>query len=277
MVMAAMGFSGLLMFAQPAVWAQETTPSPSQDWKAISEQAAALFAAGDAAGAVSEFRRALAAADAIQPRDEAAAMHARLALSSALLQAGQFDEGKSLAVEAHAIAEQRLRAAQNELATTLKFLGTVHMVQGQTADAETALQRAVELSIQANGEVHAETAKHLGNMGSLYLQQTKMDDARAAFQRSLAIWDQVSEPHPIYHSGALANLATLQLQLGETEEGLASFAKGLEILEQSLGNADPRLHQYLQRYAKALETAGQPDQAKALRDRLPPQEPSSDK
>ena len=270
---------GMLLswIAVDGLWSQdrELAESP-RDWRALTQHAAELFARGEVDNSVMEFREALATAEALQPRDDEAIMHCQLALSSALLQAGQFDEGRRLALDANQIAEQRLKAAQGQVATTLKYLGTMHMLRGEAPEAQAALQRAVELARAAHGDVHPETAKHLGNLASVQMQLKEFDAARETFRQCLAIWEQVAEPHPIYHSGALANFGALQLQLDETEAGLASFEQGLQILEKSLGASDPRLHQYLRRYAQVLESAGQASRAQALRERFPANSDSCD-
>jgi tetratricopeptide (TPR) repeat protein len=59
--------------------------------------------------------------------------------------------------------------------------------KGLLRESEDLHQSALQLSLNAFGEVNVQTAKHYGNLGRLYQSMTKFDDAEEMHQRAIKI------------------------------------------------------------------------------------------
>jgi tetratricopeptide (TPR) repeat protein len=233
-------------------------------WSAAVKRATEAAVRGDAAAGIADGRRALAIAEASFGPDDRRLLQSRLELASLLLQTGAKDESARLATAAHGGLERALAEAQGQVATSLKFLGTLAMLGRDLATARTHFQRAVELSEQAAGPSDPETAKHLGNLATILTAQGHPAEAEELLLRAMAIWDATPAPHPVYTVQIFTGLAKLKLQRGATAEGLELFARGLAIQERAWGATSPRLRPLLRDYAEALRAAGRTAEADAL-------------
>lgn len=229
-------------------------------------EAGKQFAAGERAAALESGRTALKLAEQLFEPNDPRRIRTQLVLASLLMQSNRLDEAGQLAQSANAAAEDALETARTQVASSLKFLGTLHLVRREFAQAEAVYARAVRLAEAA--ENRTETAKHLGNLGGALLHQGKLSAARAALERSMVIWDAQPSPHPVYTANALTNLALVALQENRPEQVVAHYDRALAIQEQAFGKDSPRLNKLLTNYAQLLRQLNYTDRAAALEARV---------
>lgn len=243
--------------------------SPDKTWRATLDAAIKRFGAGDRSRAVAEARRALALAERTFKGCDRRIVRSQLILSSMLLQTGGMAEAATLANRANRCAEKLLVAARSRVATTLKFLGTIHLLKRDFNAAESVYKRAVAISGAAVGPDHPETAKHLGNLAGVLIQKREFAQARRLLDRAMKIWAAQPKPHPVYTVQAMTNLADLLMETGDAKAALRLYADALSIQEKAFGANSPKLANLLKAYARALRRAGKDSDAAKLEKRLP--------
>ena len=111
--------------------------------------------------------------------------------------------------------------------------------QGEYAEAEALLVRALAIREQHLGAEHLDTASSLSNLAGLYSYQGKYTQAEVLVLRSLAIRErQLGAEHPDTARN-LGNLAVLYFQQGKYEQAEPLYRRVLLINEQRLGEEHP--------------------------------------
>ncbi|XP_059617982.1 amyloid protein-binding protein 2 [Phlebotomus argentipes] len=147
--------------------------------------------------------------------------------------------------------------------------GTDH--QELLHQSEVLHKSALELSLEAFGEINVQTAKHYGNLGRLYQSMNKFDDAERMHQRAIKIKTDLLGAYDyevglsIGHLASLYNyhmqkhheaeslyLKSIEISLrlfGDSYSGLEYDYRGLCHVYESLANTD----KYLE-YSRILDT-----------------------
>ena len=111
--------------------------------------------------------------------------------------------------------------------------------QGEYAEAEPLLMRALSIRKQHLGAEHLDTATSLSNLAGLYSYQGKYKQAELLVMRALSIREQqLGAEHPDTAKN-LGNLAVLYLQQGKYEQAESLYKRVLLFNEQHLGAEHP--------------------------------------
>ena len=126
-----------------------------------------------------------------------------------------------------------------EAASLFDKAGTYLREQGEYAEAEPLLVRALAIRQQYLGAEHLDTATSLSNLAGLYSYQGKYKQAELLVQQALAIREQqLGAEHP-ETARSLGNLAFLYIQQGKYEQAESLYQRVLLFNEQYLGAEHP--------------------------------------
>ncbi|XP_055712550.1 amyloid protein-binding protein 2 [Phlebotomus papatasi] len=171
-----------------------------------------------------------------------------------------------------------LASAKRVKALILEEIALDNMMMHSSTDHQDLLQQseilhksALELSLEAFGEINVQTAKHYGNLGRLYQSMNKFDDAERMHQRAIKIKTDLLGAYDyevglsIGHLASLYNyhmqkhheaetlyLKSIEISLrlfGDSYSGLEYDYRGLCHVYESLANTD----KYLE-YSRILDT-----------------------
>lgn len=135
------------------------------------------------------------------------------------------------ALELHQQAQDLTQEAGQSLATSLNNIGLIYSDQGRTEEAQTALQKSLEIT-QANGQKEGE-ATALGNLASFHAAQARYAQALELQQEAFEIHQSVGAvPGEI---GDLLSLSSLYRSLGQYDRAL-DYANQALSLSRKINN-----------------------------------------
>ena len=127
---------------------------------------------------------------------------------------------------------------------------------GQYAEAEPILRRALAIRDEQLGSDHPDTATSLNNLAMLYEKQGRYKEALPLLERALAICEKaLGSEHPDTIIG-LNNLAIGFLNLGRYKDAQPIFEQALAVREQVLGPEHPDTASSLNNLAMLYEKQG---------------------
>ncbi|MEM8806568.1 MAG: tetratricopeptide repeat protein, partial [Cyanobacteria bacterium P01_G01_bin.38] len=136
--------------------------------------------------------------------------------------------------------------------------------QGNYAEAEPLLQRALQIREQSLGDSHPDVAASLNNLAVLYYSQGNYAEAEPLYQRALQIREQsLGDSHPNV-AQSLNNLAELYRDQGNYAEAELLYRRSLQILEQVLGDSHPDVAISLNNLALLYQAQGNYAEAEPL-------------
>jgi tetratricopeptide (TPR) repeat protein len=134
-------------------------------------------------------------------------------------------------------------------------------------EAESLLQRALEICEQELGEMHPGMVTSLNNLGVLYQDQGKYAEAELLLQRAFVIQEQeLREMHPKTAMN-LNNLGMLYLDQGKDTEAELLLKRALEICEQHLGASHPDTATSLNNLGMLYQAQGKDVEAESFYER----------
>ena len=153
-------------------------------------------------------------------------------------------------------AREQIRPAHRDVAAALNNLAEIYGHQGNDADAEPLLKRAIAILDKAVGLDSSEAAPELNNLAALYQRQERYAEAEPLFKRALAIREKsLGRDHPDLGQ-SLNNLATLYEKQGRHGDSEPLFKRALAIYEKAAGPQHPAV-------ATLLNNLGQVDKAQS--------------
>jgi CHAT domain-containing protein/tetratricopeptide (TPR) repeat protein len=128
--------------------------------------------------------------------------------------------------------------------------------QGQYPEALRLARQVAELSRQALGEDHPDTAASLNNLGALLQAMGDLAGARPHYERALAIHRRVlGEDHPDI-AASLNHLGLLLQAMGDLAGARPYYERALAIRRQALGEDHPDTAQSLNNLGVLLQATG---------------------
>ena len=152
-----------------------------------------------------------------------------------LRERGQYEQAKSLMVQALQIREQVLETEHLDVADTLNELAIIYWHQSIYEQAEPLFLRALQIQEHHLGSEHMTIAESLNNLAMLYERQSKYKEAESLHLRALRIWEHHLGSEHLNVGAGLNNLAMLYEKLGRYKESESLHLRALRILEQHLG------------------------------------------
>jgi tetratricopeptide (TPR) repeat protein len=147
----------------------------------------------------------------------------------------QFEQGKYAEAEQTAREIARVSKLPERLAKCSHKLGVALLKNGRVPEAMEAFQKALNLSEQAFGAEHPETARGLSEIGALYQQQGKHAEAQNCFRRALEIQRKALGPNSHEAAQGLNNLAMSLEEAGDFESAASEYERVLAMKERQVG------------------------------------------
>jgi eukaryotic-like serine/threonine-protein kinase len=150
---------------------------------------------------------------------------------------GLYSQSTPLLERAVALGSREGGSDRAELARALEGLGVVYGRQGRFGDAESALQRARDLSPPGT----VEYASVLGSLGGVLVQRGQADEAEPLLREALEICERLLGPDHPDTGNVLATLGALHLMQRRHDAAEPHLRRVLAIRERSLGRDHPAL------------------------------------
>jgi tetratricopeptide (TPR) repeat protein len=222
----------------------------------------ALEDQGDYAGALENYRRALAITEkALGPEHPAVA--ARLSnIGSALNSQGDSAGALEQYRRALAITEKALGPGHPDVATWLLNIGGVLDSQGDSAGALENYRRALAITEKALGPEHPLVAIRLNIIGGVLSSQGDYAGALEQYRRALAITEKALGPEHPAVATLLENMGGMLNAQGDYAGALAQYRRALAMTEKAVGPEHPDVAIWLNTLGGVLSSQG--DYAGAL-------------
>jgi tetratricopeptide (TPR) repeat protein/transcriptional regulator with XRE-family HTH domain len=136
--------------------------------------------------------------------------------------------------------------------------------RGQYGEAESLLQRALQIREQTFGAKHLEVTSCLDELAILSFRQGKYEQAELLYQRTLHIWEQTLGPEDLKVAKPLYGLARLHLRQGKYEQAGLLYRRALQVWERVLGPWHPEVAKTLDGLALLHSKQGKYEQAESL-------------
>ncbi len=166
---------------------------------------------------------------------------------------GQYGEAETFFRAAIEQAEQ-FGSLNPRLADSLNELAILYATQHKYAQAEPLFQRALGVSVAAQGPDHPDVAIILRNIGILKASQRQYAEADLLLSRSLMLTNRIlGHEHPIM-AVTMRTIAVFQAVQGHYGEAENFIRRSLEISEKTLGSEHPEVAASLEIFAQVLRT-----------------------
>lgn len=132
-----------------------------------------------------------------------------------------------------------LASAKRVKALILEEIALDHMItpdardyKGLLKDSEELHQSALELSLEAFGEINVQTAKHYGNLGRLYQSMMRYSDAEEMHKRAIKIKTDLLGEYDYEVGLSIGHLASLyNYHMKKYREAEELYLKSIHISE----------------------------------------------
>lgn len=156
---------------------------------------------------------------------------------------------------AHRVDEE-LSGQPEVQAQMLAVLGEIHRKLGLFDQADSLLDRALQLERELNGASHPRVASALAAMGNLRDDQGRYDDATAAHRQALEIREaELGRSHADV-ARSLRDLASVLSTRGEYEEAEAMVRRAIDIDTRIHGEVHPEVAEDLEILTNILSETG---------------------
>jgi CHAT domain-containing protein/Tfp pilus assembly protein PilF len=175
---------------------------------------------------------------------------------TALAQEGRYGDAVALARKLTNEAEKSTGRQSVLTATTLVVLAQTLQAQGEVAEAEKVLARALAIREKALGSNHPDVAAVLGTLGQIELSQNRLKDAERDTSRALTINESALGPGNPNTALARMQLGNLRHRQLREAEALDLFSRALEVFKNASGQADIMVPVALNNIAEVHKTQG---------------------
>ncbi len=187
---------------------------------ALDEHATARYRTGDLAGAIPEWREALAELRAADPPFPAYTIACAMHLARGLMEAGELDEASGLI--AWAIEEWRtVLPGRPDIADALVLSGRLALRRGDPAGAERVLRECAAIRLEHLGEGHWAYWNVRSLLGEALLEQGRYAEAEAELRTSYERLTGLAGIDPVRVEEARARLRALYERTGRAEAARA--------------------------------------------------------
>ena len=216
------------------------------DWKALNEEAVALYRKAEYSQAAATAARALEAGTATLGADHPNVAALQLLVASTLnglgsqrRADGQLEEAEQAFALSLALREKVRGPEHADVATSLNNLATVYRLRKKFAEAEPMYARALAIREKALGPNHAEVAVTLNNLAVLHDAQDRFEQAEPLYRRSLEIREQALGANHLDVAASLNSLGELYLAQRRFERAEPVLTRAFDIRSKALAEKDP--------------------------------------
>ena len=136
------------------------------------------------------------------------------------------------------------------------MLAQALQAQGELAEAERVLRRALAIREKALGPNHPEIAAVLATLGQIALSQNRLKDAERDTSRAIAIDESALGPDNLNTALARMQLGNLRHRQLREAEALDIFSRALEVFKNAPGEADIMVPVALNNIAEVYKAQG---------------------
>lgn len=190
--------------------------------------------------------------------------HSLYAKALALKQQHRDGPARKLFVRLLAIREMKYGLQSAPVAEILRHIGTLDLLRGAYADAESNLKRAIEMLKTLQTKPPDVLADSLHNLGTLYGLQGKFDSAREAYLEEYRLRETYYGPQHPNTAKALESLGWLYSNTSDYAKGERYYKQALQVREQSLGPKHPEVARSLLYLGECVQEEGKFAEAKDL-------------
>jgi tetratricopeptide (TPR) repeat protein len=201
---------------------------------------------GDAEGARKKFKEALEVQRKVLPVQPLLLTERHRRLAAALI-GGDVPGARTHYKKAVEISEKRLGTRASVTADCLLDLGRFELLHGEKEQGIAAIELAIEIHKETNGETSDEAARALQFAASAFQEAHDLERAVEYYNLALKLRERQL-------GGSAADFATLLMGLAETHTLLGNDAPAMELLQQAVGKLANRNDGL---YAVALENLGE--------------------
>jgi len=238
----------------------------SRTWEQINEAAKAAHGEGNLDLAESEFKAALAAAEALGEQD----LQQDRQIKS-LNNLGEFERSRGQmepALEYYARAFEARKAVVGddspELGVSHFRLGGLYQEAGKLSEAIDHFERALEVRRRVLGEDHPLVNEVLAQLGTTSYLDGDYEASRDWTQQALAAIERTEIAMSPSTAVVLTNLGQAEAALGKMDAALASFERAEEITERNFGAASVRVGRAKINRAEVLSRLERHEEAERL-------------
>jgi len=196
-----------------------------------------------------------------QWKEEVDSLYARFGKQKKGLQYGEAVKTGVLLVEK---GEEVFGRDHPNTAIFLNNLAVVYQAQGNYAEAEPLMLRAMAIEVKQLGVDHPSTARSLNNLSELYREQGRYAEAEPLCERALGIREkQLGADHPST-AISLNNLALLYYSQEKFGKAKPLYERALAIYEKQLGSDHPSTAHSLNNLAQLYRAQGEYAEAEPL-------------
>lgn len=168
----------------------------------------------------------------------------------------EYEEAKTIATKALAIAEIAYGSAHPKVAVCADTLGTTLHKMGDISGAKNQYDRALKIDETAYGPNHPSLAVRLGHLGEVLLELDSPSQARGYLERSLKIAESTYGPDHVNVANKAAGLAQALEALGEVKKAKELFDRALKIDEATYGQTHPLIAERIHSLGMLLKKNG---------------------
>ena len=237
----------IILMGLPSLSAAQhgTTPSPDlssmqlnslKKADALVASAESMEEAGDLAGALAGYSKAVDIREGILGRQHIGLVDALSGVASVLYDQGQYAQGQSLYLRVLAIEESALGKNHGNIAATLNNLALCYEALESHSEALTAYQRALRIDEKNLGPDHIDLVTTLDNLAKFYQSRGQLADKLAVLKRSLKIQQRHLGGSHIDVARSLFSLAKTYVAFGQLANAEPLLERTLDIEETALGS-----------------------------------------
>ena len=182
---------------------------------------------------------------------------------------GKYSEAIRVGKEALAEAEKNLGDSPRDFATALSNLAEYQRAQGNYADAEDLLKRALTIDQKLFND-HPDVATDLNNLGLIYDSLHRYADAEQEYKQALAMDEKILGPEAADVAVDLNNLAEAYRAQDKLAEAEPLYKRALTIWEKKPEENSRAIATVLNNLAALYIAQGKPADAEPLLSRALP-------
>ncbi len=202
-------------------------------------------AGGDLASAEPLLRESLALRRKLLGNEDKDVAVTLVGLARVLNDTGRADEAEPYIRESLAIRRKVLGEEHRETSVSKSELGWLLMRRGDLAAAEPLLREALAIDMKALGRDHPNTASSQGNLALLLMNKGDLAAAEPLLREALATKQRVFGQQGLDYAVTLNSLAITAEWQGRLDEAQAMFEECLRIARPQVGDAHPRVLEYM--------------------------------
>jgi tetratricopeptide (TPR) repeat protein len=199
-------------------------------------------------------RRAVRLVDIFLPDTHDQSIDALDELAYVCFKTANYSDGE-VAARRVTLAAERISKDSEKFAIGLNLLGLCLQRQGKTDEAQSALERALEIREHQTPLNQAALAVSYNNLGELRFLQGRLDEAKSLLSKALAIRERLPEQRAAY-ANTLNILGCLLEEMGNFDEAVKMYNTSLKIRQQIFPEDHPEIANSLHNVGSLLLVQG---------------------